>query len=1148
MNTCIHHFLQRIFAALLLLHGVALHSLRAADSAALDKAILVAGTTYADNGGSHWSYLVWQPGDDALLSGKTLAVYRKTGDAASASPYARQSVITAAWDSRTVAAALSRAQNVGEDLTALESAINENFRGVLLPNSASLAEKLLYCVQAAMEDEELRDNLKLLARRHPGLGLVLGRAYVDRLAAGGQVTYELREFDADKLADLGVIGRVTLTPGQAAALPAPHAPFHVLPLVRSGADGKTRNEAKKRHLTVELRWGTPDNLRLRSLLQFGFNLYRVDKAYAEANGLLPQPATSVLLSHLTTAPDKVARVNRLPILPDVDLTDAEATNAVERSTSFFSDDRDRFSGGIPFQDGQKFYYYVTARDVLGRDGAASPGALVTVCGWLPPFPPRDMRSEPVYSYDTVTKTGSQHFRLRWLPAEPGEGVAAIAGYHLYRWQSIEQMQHFAPSVGADGLFRGNEQPAAGTGHIAYVPHAAATTRYSYDDVNDAASPKTPANAGQSWIYTVRAVDTGVCGPNISPDSAPTVGNLFDLSLTEAPAGVVKVNRFTASLIAKPINTTTLPNGSTATTGVHHVIFRCTGMNTAMAEAAEFYDASTNFIALAAFNAGVATVTADVPVVLSGGGDKLWCRVRLRHGVTTPLEPSLPLPVASGIALHTVPWELQVTASLVEPLPQDDDVVHHAGPGLDGSSISGPTVDLTCGAATTRYRLYRRVNEGPLTLISQGPLPDGVQNVSVQDQNPPQHSARLCYYAQADDGKGHYSPLALIKCIESRTSNLPRPTLKPLTSTVLGNGPAMLVEWVCPPYGVERFEVWLVKENSNPPADAGTGLSDNLRTNLPAYDAANPPFTPPFGAYETPRVAALQAGVTPTDRFAVTIPIEANTHYLVAVRAVGPGEFSDVMVPADAIAAVEGRPVGEFSEMQLHRWSSSTEPQPVVPQGDLAWPARPLARVLPQAAVIQARFDRVVNQAGGQQVKLGPRVSIGSWRRQPNIGWEGIRQTGAVTTSVLGGHIDPMSYLSTVAALPSRVASNAPFAWLLTLIERKPALPCALYRRQVPSAKFPNVSGDLVQVTPLVEEIAHEWADATAQFPAAHTVIHDPWVVAQVDQTGPNPVATLWLVDRHPVVTGASYEYYVVFYDATTHEVRAVMPTNTVDIP
>jgi hypothetical protein len=101
---------------------------------------------------------------------------------------------------------------------------------------------------------------------------------------------------------------------------------------------------------------------------------------------------------------------------------------------------------------------------------------------------------------------------------------------------------------------------------------------------------------------------------------------------------------------------------------------------------------------------------------------------------------------------------------------------------------------------------------------------------------------------------------------------------------------------------------------------------------------------------------------------------------------------------------------------------------------------------------------------------------------------------------------------------------------------------------VPSAKFPNVSGDLVQVTPLVEEIAHEWADATAQFPAAHTVIHDPWVVAQVDQTGPNPVATLWLVDRHPVVKGASYEYYVVFYDATTHEVRAVMPTNTVDIP
>lgn len=1098
----------------------------------LSRAVLFGGTTIT-TGGRNWSYLLWQPGDEALLSAKTLVIYRKMGNAASASPFQRESVIEPSWDVRTVATVLSRAQNVGEDLGQLDSAIQENFRQVLPPGGTQLAEKVLFCVQASLDKEELRENLKLLARRHPGLGLVLGRAYVGELPAAGQVTYELREFDAASSTDLGVIGRVTLTAGQVVPLPQPDAPFKLLPLVRDGAGDATRNEARKRHLSVDLRWGTPEALRVKSLFQFGFNVYRVEKAYAESNGLAPQCTTATLLAHLAAAPGQVVRVNRLPVLPDVEMTHAEAWTAADMTTSFFTDDNDRFGGGTPFQDGQQFYYYIAARDVLGRDGELSLGTLVTVCGWMPPFPPEDLRVEPIYDYNTAAKTGKQHFRLRWLPAEPGEGIGAIAGYHVYRWQSIEQMQHYAPMVQGDGLIHAQAGDAvpAGTGRIAYVAHVPATTRYVFEDVG-AGAPVTPTNAGQPWVYSVRAVDTGVCGPNISENSAPSVGHLPDLGLIDPPGGIVTVQRFTASLLAKPTQASAIQPPASLDSTVHHVILRCTGA-AASVESVEYYDQNEHFLAAVPMSGGVAELI--VPISGLDQGEKLGCRVRLKVGITSTKVKSVALPDLNGSTMTIVPWELTVT-SVDVPAGADDHVVHHIGPGLDGKTLTGPTIDVICGTEGKRYRLYRRVNEGPLSLIHQGTRPLNSETVTLLDKNPPAHSARLCYYAQVDDLKGHFSPLALIKCLESRSGSLPQVQLKPVTSTTTGvNAPAMRLDWVCPPHGVERFEVWLAKEASNPPADAGNQLSDNLRTNIPPYGSTGD-FSIPMGAYETPRVAVIQVASGPSDQFTATIPVEVNQNYLVAVRAVGPGPFVDVMEPTDPVDAVEGRPTGEFSEMRLHRWASASEPQPVVPQGDLAWPARPLAPVLPNSEGLEARYDEVINQSMSQ-VRVGPRVKIGEWGVLTHTTWGGARKSGSVLTSYLHGHVNPLDYVTKKYGLMSSNTTGM----LGDFTDRITPLPCALYRRRLPN-------GEIVQVTPLIEYIAYSHEPAgPAPENQPHTIIHDPWIMALLPRSGDELKGSLWIVDRHPVVKDAQYQYYVVFYNRTTHEVRAVIPTNTVTI-
>jgi hypothetical protein len=109
-------------------------------------------------------------------------------------------------------------------------------------------------------------------------------------------------------------------------------------------------------------------------------------------------------------------------------------------------------------------------------------------------------------------------------------------------------------------------------------------------------------------------------------------------------------------------------------------------------------------------------------------------------------------------------------------------------------------------------------------------------------------------------------------------------------------------------------------------------------------------------------------------------------------------------------------------------------------------------------------------------------------------------------------------------------------------------PIVIYRYQVPNVAKPTVSNDVVQVTPLMEQIAYQH---TAVLGSPATIIHDPFVcLANQTALAPGDPGThdIYVLDRLPVIRGASYRYVIVRLNQSTKEIERVLTTNNVTIP
>jgi hypothetical protein len=1057
------NFSRRLFQSLELF--VLLAWSGAAGAQSLGGAIFFSGTVTTSSIGQSWAYVVWQATDAALLQAQPVAVYRKVGGPGSTNAFALAGVADYQLDPRVITLLNQKAVQLGDDLAAVGEHIDQLFTGLVPAPTLPTEDKLAGVLQGSLGLAEHYDNLTLLGRRHPAVALAMGQAWAEPIAAGA-TTFEMRQFDLATQQPGLVMGRVTVTAGSPVILPAPGQPEA---LVESSAVG---------HLNVRLRWTSPPELRRLSLLQFGNNVFRMSQGFAVSNGFATNPpAAAVLRALLVSQSNQVRQLNHLPVLAD---EDEAGTNDF-----FFVDDNNQFAaGGRPLGDGERYYYFVTARDLLGRDGEVSTGRLAVVCDRFPPAPPLRLRVERVHAFTNGVSTN--HLRVTWRQND-NSGSHTTVAYYVHRWTS---------STNAD--FRSMTNHAAGllAGPIAHVPGA----RF-----NSFLDTTVPATNGVPFQYTVRAIDAGACGFNWSGHSGPAFGNLQDWVGPSAPTGVIYVT------CLQPRITTNAPSTlpRLATNQPYRLACGRDLLPPGIAWA-EFWIAEgvqngvsalpgAHYLGRRYFSSTALVVSVDAVVT----GDQqyaatLYCRAGTAGGRIT--EPAWTVAYDNDATKTRVArfhaHQEEVTSPPGEPcegidIPPEDPL------GLFIWTNRFPTFHIPTGGDVYEFRIFRSLDGGPRSLVLQGTNLPSTDLSNLHDRvSGPLHCAEACYFLQFFDQHGNGTGIGEIGCIQASILTPDTAQNVSLVATGTVAAPAFTASWEIDPPGIERFEVWVGVSSGAPP----TLLTADLSTNISPRDTVlrvldnGVEREVQFGTYLSGRIGTA-FGTASQRVFTVTFNVVQGRRYYLFVR------------------ARSACSVGPDSAVRSAIW---TQPAtgPEVP-----WPARPLPEVLGDFHPDLVAFY-VAPTANASRATSVAAVRIG----EVPIAFQG----SFPVDFPIAGTNPPSEYVYTDQNGGGSL------------------LPFVLYRYQVPNAKFPNAPGDVVQVSPLIEDIAYGPAFDT-------TYVRDPFIDVVLKTYEDEGRAYLYLMDTQPVVRGAKYRYLLVQFGRGGNpnnegEPVRVIPTNELTIP
>jgi hypothetical protein len=1036
------------------------------------------GTTFTSAGQSH-VYLLWMPTDDDLLRLRAYSVWSKVGAANSPALYQPESWLKVQTDPTVIEAALGRAEKLGQDLTKLEIAIDGLF-DIFTPGATmTRSEKLSMILQGAQQDARLYHDLLVLARLHPAVSLCLGAAYAG--PANGLRTYEVRMAgpdDGPQAPDAArrVVGRVTLNPATYQPLPAPGAPVAV-PFGRKGKDGIFQRDARA-HLNARMRWATPDPLRQQSLLQFGYQVYRVDPAFYHSSGMDAGTMQAGDLANYATAfPNQVKRVSRSPVLIERMLTAAEAADQVnDPDTAFFTDDNRRFDpGGVPFNDGDEFQYLITAVDVLGRDGLPSPASLFQICLAVGPNPPRNLTVRDQVTHPTATST-RQVFGLSWQsPTVVAE--APIDRYDIFRW------------VNADDSVR----PEAIGIKVGSVAVQAGREWYTFEDATLGVPP--PAiQLNKPWWFTVRAVSVGACSAVPSPHSSPTSGVLRARAgpAAPAPSTVTITKSVPVMTVTSLTGMETLPAADPGYLNVKITLNR----SSLAIDGADYYYRIDN---TSPAGEGEITPLGPTPAgtVYLGSirfkptGDpersNTWriplpdtnahsvtfhLRARDRHGNlsafvlgTLSSNPNTVRRILTATASHSYPQAVAPVGLSLEK---------HISRPLGQTNIATPTVQLKVSTDTKIWKVYRRIDMGPLVLTQEG---TGTPAANLPTSALAVNSGEVSYFLQLIDANGFARPMAEMGHFQMAPVE---PPAKPMMLPVEGlPDHAATLRWACSPHGVGRYHVGV--------AAVGITPADRISSELsPAFESRSAvPVTIEgkaveldFRMYDT---GPLLGNSSPEQAVPLTLE-EGATYYFIVEAVATSGERSPT------------------SNLVSYAWIT-----PVADGGpDAKWPARPS----PQ---LNSSFTMPLN---GDANDAG--IIIGGLPEGTTV-----EQVG--NTVRLFPSFNLWDYLRREQGRPERRL-----------------LPCVVYRYQLPNDRFPKVSGDVSQVTPMLKNIAARSETLVPTGGGAakpYTVVYDPYFKFD---------ATKRLIRLHvpqPKIAYAKYRYLMVLF-RDDGEIDSVVPTST----
>jgi hypothetical protein len=244
-------------------------------------------------------------------------------------------------------------------------------------------------------------------------------------------------------------------------------------------------------------------------------------------------------------------------------------------------------------------------------------------------------------------------------------------------------------------------------------------------------------------------------------------------------------------------------------------------------------------------------------------------------------------------------------------------------------------------------------------------------------------------------------------------------------------------------------------------------------------------------------------------------VELNQTYTVLVRAVGPG-------------ASTNRITGNFSQPQTFTWLAQQDSF----AEDVPWPARPLPPVTTafHEGIGLRFFATEIPEWQGVGVRVGRATD--NFNSEPVL-FDPIPVPGYLIDS----YTNPLDYVfRREQTAPDETAATQPGS----------LFPMMLYRMQVSNSSFPQVSGDLVQVTPLMEKIAYEervhGGRPTVVIWDRQVALLPPGAIPATDAR-----RDLFVLDRHPVLAGAKYRYLIVRY-GPDREIDRVIPAGEIEIP
>jgi hypothetical protein len=1112
-------------------------------------------TTTLDPSGRPWAYVVLNQNAPGLLTNRTLAVYQKNSLPDSPGSFVFRGLIAPGTDPTSIGVLLNRAVSVGDNTVALDTQLTALHRLLINqidsitpptndPPVLALNRRLSAILARSAGDTVLTQTLDLLGLGHPAVRLVRGTAWAGPLQVpvGSDVTLEIRERDATGT-DSAVISRVSLKAGQPDLLPAP-GPLVVVPDATSRGD-----------LAIELRWATPDALRMAGLKHNGDLVWRVSKSFAEGHGFqLAPPAGATLDALALSNPTDVKRVGG-PIFPPKLFSAVDVGDFVGDATSvFLTDNNDRYAaGGTPMAEGAQAYYFVAGADALGRPGLVSPGVLATFCARVPPHVPTRLSVKP-----TGPPGGLQVFDVSWLTTVPGDGTSTTR-YEVFRGNDLAY--HAAAQQGTLNL---NAPPPIVAGLPDAIKRIAvigdpnvnpSQLLHVLDDVNGSTSP---------WWYAIRAVHAAPpgCPDLFSALGPPAFGALHVRSAPPAPDNSaispppVQCLRVACMSDVAPTN---VVSPDPLDQSVLHFTVQCSRRNRGIAAAhiqvldgfaivvpetvlvfpeIEESASPAQDVVEYSFTYPLAsqshTIFAKCRSEAVGGALSAWANSSAT-GVLPTGNVSKQFHFMAGAIS-----ELERQQALGDPLwstlgpPGPGECVNGSDVHLAFSPESGlifsPSLCFPLAPNAAQYRVYRRVDDGPLTLIAQG-LQSYTPGASVceTDKAPPTSNGRVFYFAQLLDGNGHASAMRRLGSLRFTGYKPPTPVLfspKPADFGGTAAAPTITISWACPPEHVNRFEVFFAASNQS---TAGSGISEfqNRLTRIPAKyptmhkitNKLEPSRKLLVRVDESFLTGPVGGNIGAGPLFSVTLNVNPNFSYKIWLRSVGPG--------------------GEVSDDSRHievSWLPSPGPAP-----SIAWPARPLPPVaafnpgimavdFSDIPVTQRQWDFQSDAVLINQTPVGIRVgSVTAFESSQhfysftNHGY-GNDGEGLATSSgsTIAGRADPNTQFYSNPSDPTQILP-----------------PFVLYRQQVANAAYPAVSGNVIQASPLISKVAWRVFAPPAGVATGAELV-DPFFRWLRNDPDENTHSTdLYVLDTQPVVIGARYRYWLTRFNNLGEPIQTI---------